>query len=465
MKAVEKTAVARILADLIKADHIIDAGEIEFWHNICVEYDLHHDTLVEAQNMSFADAIHTICQSSDSGLKQLLLNDCRTMTLSDGFCAHSEALLMIALTVILSSELPFEGEIYSLPVSNFNIDAATVLYIESLYNSTANSIINENYRSIYKDFLVAGFQFVYIPKVIQHYACTSPEIFKDILSFLAPEMSQSSINDSYKALMEMTTERFCKDLLCNKIGLSCLRSTAPSLLIKIGNSYVGTTQWANYLRLDIDGNLMHTIQAFIDSFTDMLSSDLIVVNPTPNRSSKILFDGFHKQLLDIFLVRCNVRSSILIDPYKEEISFPEIDAKATGLHRREKALYILLLCQGREGLNFDQPKSAANLAKYHQRMDRIQRRYTAIYKALGGESTAVPDLSVPEIRRPIFSCLRRSLKALTTLYNPQDYSVTKAKNGQFCVHVEPELVFVKTLNSSTPTPLLNSPLYAQWQAL
>ena len=65
-------------------------------------------------------------------------------------------------------------------------------------------------------------------------------------------MSESGIENAYKSLMKMTTGVFCKDLLCNKCGITDLRNTYPSLLIKIGNSFVGEDAYANYLKIEVD---------------------------------------------------------------------------------------------------------------------------------------------------------------------------------------------------------------------
>ena len=103
-----KVAIARIFADLIKADRIVDTGEMECWRNICQKYAIDRDARIEAREVSFADALNVICNSGVQGLKEDLLGDCRAMTVSDGFCAHSEALLMIALTTLLDSNQPFK---------------------------------------------------------------------------------------------------------------------------------------------------------------------------------------------------------------------------------------------------------------------------------------------------------------------------------------------------------------------
>ena len=465
MRANEKVAIARIFSDLIKADRIVDIGEMEYWENICSKYSFDKDIEIQAQNTSFADALSIICKSDIKGLKEDLLEDCRSMTVSDGFCAHSEALIMIALILMLDDSQPYSVETISIPQARFNIDVATALYIESEYDEQTNSAIQKGYRSIFKEFQLAGFHFVYLPNIINHYKLTDPILFCKILSFLAPYISKKGIDHTYKSLMKMTTGSFCKDLLCNKLGIGALRDAYPSLLIKIGNSFVGETSYANYLMIEIGEDAVETVQRFVDRFCEMLSSDVYVVSTSEERDNQFHFHGFYKQLLDIFLVRRNIRSIIHLNPYKEEILFPDIDSKAMGLHRRERALYALLLCQGKDGINFSLPKSADALERYSRRMKRIQQRYAVIYEMFGGGRESVPDLSIPEIRRPIFSCLKRSVKNLQGLYNPEDYNITKGADGSFSVYVEPELVFVHQLDSNEPVPLLESEMYHRWSKI
>lgn len=460
-----KVAIARIFSDLIKADRIIDTGEMKYWRKACVKYEIDPDVRIKAKEISFANAVNTICRSSVHNLKESFLEDCRSMTVSDGFCSHSEALLMVSLTSLLKPDMNFRSEVISIPKSNFNIDTATALYIENKYDPETNRAILNNYRSIFKEFQLAGFHFVYIPKIIDHYKNTDPLLFKEILSFIAPSMSDTGLDYTHRSLLKMTTGIFCKDLLCNKCGINDLRDTMPSILIKISNSEVGETLYANYLKINIDQDITTTVRSFIDRFSEMLRGDIFVVNTSEERNNQFHFHGFYKQLLEIFLVRRNIRSAVQIDPYKENIFFPDIDLKASGLHRREKALYALLLCQGSNGINFNAPKSADEFEKYKLRMRRIQQRYATIYEMFGGNRDGAPDLSVPEIRRPIFSCLKRSVKNLQGLYNPEDYNITKGADGSFSVHVDPELVFVHQLDKDTPVPLMESEMYGKWANL
>lgn len=104
MQKKQRTAIARIFADLIKADRIIDSDEMDCWQRICAKYAIDSDIKSDALSMSFAEALHIICSGGANGPGGELLADCRAMTVSDGFCAHSEALVMITLMLTLEPE-------------------------------------------------------------------------------------------------------------------------------------------------------------------------------------------------------------------------------------------------------------------------------------------------------------------------------------------------------------------------
>ena len=65
---------------------------------------------------------------------------------------------------------------------------------------------------------------------------------------------------------------------------------------------------------------------------------------------------------------------------KEKILFPDIDFKAMGLYRRERALYALLLCQGKDVINLNIPESVDALERYNRLMKCIRQRYSLLMR-------------------------------------------------------------------------------------
>ena len=442
MKKIERISISRILFDFIKADRIIDSGEMNQYALLKERYAIHKEDEIAATQMTFSDAVNTLFKS-DKGLIMDFLGDCSDMTLSDGLCDRSEALLLLALKYKLTSEYD-DVEILSIPKSLFNITASSVLYVESRLETEINNLIVKNYRTLFKECQLAGFNFIYIPKVIEHYKNTDRELTNQIISFLAPSISEEGVNTVIDGLFSMTTASFCKDILCNKMGITSLRSTLPSLLIKIGESYIGDNIYSNYFKIEIDNDVVTTLQKILDDFMSMISTDVITISKAEEKKNQFLYHGFYKQLLDIFMMRKNIRSRLVINPYNEDITFPDIDSRLEKIHRREKALYMLLLITTYEGgINFNPPASVKQLDRYNAKMVALQEKYQKIYELFGGDKA--PDLTQPEIRRPIISCLKRSLNMLKdTLYNSEDYMITKDEFGNLRIELEQELQYINS---------------------
>lgn len=455
MRKVEKIAICRVLHDLIKADAIIDVGEMKCYAQMKKKYGVSQEEECAAILMTFADAVNEL-MCLDADLRHAFYEDCANMTVSDGFCARSEALLMIALKGCL-----YDGnedmEVLSIPKKSFNVPTASVLYVESRDNEAIDLLIQKNYRTLFKESQIAGFSFIYIPNVIKHYKGTDIKLMSQIIRFLSPNLSKEAVENIIEGLFSMTTRSFCKDVLCNKVGISELRDTDPALLIKIGHSYVDEKIYANYLKVTIDENVNETYPTLLDTFTGMLSADTIMVSTAEESKNQFLYHGFYKQLLDIFLIRKNIQSKILINTYKEEICLPDVDKKLQDLHRKEKALYVLFLIMSQNGgLNFNNPTDAKQMAGYTRKLKRLQEQYQKVYGMFGGGKA--PDISQAEIRRPMVSRIKKSLCAISgCLYNSDDYLILKDIYGNFKVGIDANLVFIQEAGAGL-VPLLDSKL-------
>lgn len=442
MRAEERIAICRILTDLIKADLVIDSNEMQEYVKLCESYNIRREEEIKASSITLSEAV-SLLKQSDRGLQRDLIGDFCDLSMSDGFCARPEALLLIGLSRCL--EDPYSSaQILSIPQPVFNVAFGSVLYIESSTNEGLNQVINDNFRTLFKECQVVGFNFIYVPKVIEHYRSTDRKLTSRIVRFLSPALSDEGVENVINGLLSINTQNFCKDILCNKLGIKELRDTEPALLIKIGMSYVNDNLYANYLKINVDENIVKQMQKLLDTFSGMLSSDNINVSKVEEKKNQFLYHGFYKQLLDIYLIRRNVRSTVNVHPYKEEILMPDIDMKLTKLHRREKALYLLLLIVSKEGgINFNLPQNAKQAQIYEKRMRLFQNRYKVIYELFGGERGGAPDLTQAEIRRPIISCLRRSLAEISgVLYNANDYMINKDVDGYIKVNLDDKELFI-----------------------
>ncbi len=460
MKRNEKIAIIRTMSDLIMADTVIDAGEMDFYSALRDDFRFSPREEAEARSMPLAVAVATLKKSSDA-MRSDIIGRCRSLALSDGYCARAEALLLTAINLSFENEAANSTEVISVPCAQANIPTSCVVFIESAGETEIGHTVGAQYRQIASEFRLGGFEFVYVPRIISHYRASDCALVRRIVNFILPGLSVEGCDAVIDKLLNMTTAEFTKDILCNKLGMTMLRSTAPAMILTIGTSHVNDTLYSNYLKVNLPANVIEFVRNFIDRFTSMLSSDFLLVGNNKENLQRFIYTGFHKLLLDTHLMRRNVRSRIFINPYKEEIYFPDIDVRLEGLHRREKALYTLLLAMSvHGGVNFSAPRSIKEMDTYRQRMACLQQAYAAIYGMFGGEREKAPSLEQPELRRPMLSLIkRRILQIGEKLYNPADYLPLKSADGNLVVHLEPELVFIRDYKSGLNIELSKSPKF------
>lgn len=444
MKKVERASIIRVLIDLIKADNVIDECEMALYAKVKQEFNISREDETSASSMTLADAVMTLSASSLL-LRKSLMEVVSKMSVSDGFCAEQEAQLLLALYFCLSEENIGMSEVYSVHEPEVIIDDNQVIYVESAFDENINSDIEKNYRSIDKEFRLAGFNFIYIPFISNHYRNTELELFKEIAKFLAPTIAEDNIPVLVKHLQNITTAEYCSEQLCNRLGIHNLRDVPPSLLIKISSTFVGDKLYTNFLRITIDNDVLPMTQDIVDKYTGMLSAATRFVKSAEESHGQFMYHGFYKQLFDIYVLQRGVKSGILLDLIKGCLFLPELAVEIAGFHRRDKALYILLLIESENGgLDFSLPKTAKEKLSYDNRIKSIQNKYSIIYQALNGDKKNVPKLDDPEIRRPIISNIRRCINKLSDiLHNVNDYNVCKNSYGHFCVNIPLERVYVR----------------------
>ena len=437
-----------------------DDQGMEWLSAIKERYNITKEEEAEASKQTFAGAVSTLA-TADKKDRDMFLNDFDDLALSDGFCAKQEALLMIALYYALTDDYIDTSEVISIESPLIHIEDTQIIYIESRKDERYNEEIEKDYRQISKEIKVSGFSFVYIPYIIEHYKNTPFPLFQQIVSFLAPHLAEDIVADLIQHLTTMSTPEFCKDQLCNKLGMSSLRETNPSLLIKVGDTFANEKLFTNFLKIEIHDTVLQTVQKFLDRFMEMQSSDTIVIKNIEESAGQFLYHGFYKQLFDIYLLRSSIRSTVLVDPYKESITLPELHTPINGLHRREKALYTLFLIESAHGgVNFNYPESSNQINAYNKRMKQIQEKYNIIYEWFGGESGKAPNLEQPEIRRPMISCIKRCINKIDDiLHHADDYTVIKNSFGHFCINLEEDLLFIIDSKTGEKTPLFHSEFY------
>lgn len=439
MKQIERASIMRIVSDMIKADAIIDMQEIEFLNGIRQKYNIKRDDEIIAETLTLAEAFQVLKETQES-FKQDIWGDFRGMVFSDNTCSREEAMYLLAIVACLSDKLSERSEVYSVEVSeNVKLDNSQVLYIEGEYYKETNHEIANHYREIINELRLIGFNFVYIPKIGEHYRSLSSDDLHTLISFLYPSVTEIQMEHVARQLTTLSTSDFCKTEIVGRMKMKGLAHSLPSMMFRIGLSSIKGKNYDNFLVLTIDEDTLVVVRRIVDTFVSMFKPRIL--NPTYEEKQRFVYHGFYKQIIDSFVYKKGIRSSVVVDLVHGDILLPEADTKIAGLHRREKALYALFLLESSSGgINFNKPSGAKSLDKYNHRMAAIQQKYEIIYENFGGERSKAPQIELSENRLPMISRIKRQFRQLGDLLNqPDDYLVQRNMFGNYCVTIPPEL--------------------------
>lgn len=438
MKQSEKASIMRIVTDLIKADGNIDTQVVLLLDALREKYGIKKEDETLASCYTLYKALDELSHA-ENRLKHELLNDLLSMAMSDNFCAREEALLILAIRYCLTINFGNHVSVLSINTTNFNFEESQIIYVESEYDEEINRQIHDHYHEICAEIRLAGFDFVYLPQISEHYKSLSETDLLHITEFLYPKVSKERLQRLTAQLCDLSTERFCRELLAIKLNIKQMEAIPPSIMMKIGNSWVNEQHIDNFLLVDIGDNVLQSIGTIMDMFADNYRNYRL--NYLRDKKGRFVYKGFHKQIFDILMLRKGIKSSIVIDPMGEQIFFPEADARMEKIHRREKALYALFLLESRSGgINFNKPKSAKQLERYTKRMAAIQKKYRMIYRMFGGEEEKAPNLEIPEIRLPMISLLKRQLQKMKDLlYLVDNYTIQRNIYGNYSINIPFEM--------------------------
>ena len=84
-------------------------------------------------------------------------------------------------------------------------------------------------------------------------------------------------------------------------------------MIKIGNSFVGNKEIANFLLVELDKEVINTIRNILDLFSEYYHT--FRLNYLKEEKGRFIFTGFYKQIFDIYMLRKGIKSSVVIDVY------------------------------------------------------------------------------------------------------------------------------------------------------
>lgn len=458
----ERIAFARILSDLVEADYVIESDELKAFDEIRNDknFRISMEMLSEAKKRSFAEAVSVLQNVNDAEKRKLINEKLCEMSLSDGTCVPFEALQIISVMYALKGK----GRVISIPAGGGYIDNMTVLYIENEDNTVIDRHIRDNYRSISNEFRLAGFDFVYIPHIVEDFKQIRGEYLKKVISYMIPSATESKKEKIEDDLCSMTTSRFSYELLYKKMGINMLNSK-PAFLIKIGESSVADKSGvddiernvqSNYLLVEIDESkhkdgtiILENVEILMDEYRSMVSGmHLIKVRPIAN---KFIYHGFHRSLFDLIAYGKDRRDYKLVINLKNRanpVVLRPVDVKPEcvdmcdedlpiDLNTQPYTLYILMVFMSLTGKGVDwKDYAASNPIK-----KAILDRYNVIYKAIGKGNCNTEYRDKTHVSR-----IKKSLKCHETVVSNIELFLPEKVNEDnsvfYKVSIPPDLVYV-----------------------
>ncbi len=442
MKDITRQGIYRVVYDMVKADYLITEDEIDFMEDICKEYEITPEIREAALTMSFAEAIAELKKLTPRQSEHFI-NLIMQLTLTDGACYREEALLLMAITLCLNPR--DNAEMYSVAVHKIMLDKNQVLFVENGFDPDVNEEIVEHYTHLVNAMRIGGFEFVYVPKVIEGLTATGTKLLRSVVTHLAPPRSEEETDAIVASIEGLTTERMYREMLLGKLGLD-LEISEPSLVIRVGFSEVNGGRLANFMVIRLDEDVTAQVDKFTDDFLALQKSPTLTIRNNSISPNAFIYSGFYKIIFDLITYRKGVRCDLNVYPYNHK-NVLTITTKSTTstteepllIGPKESAFYIFLI---KETIEYGGFNIACNTALDIKYMAAAQKRFEKTYFELCNRDTA-PDITNPEIRRPMLSKIKKAVENHPTLVQKMMFIPEVSKNKIIRVHVEKKHLNIK----------------------
>lgn len=349
----QRTAIARIISDMIKADNIIEETEIKDMKLLMSKYSLSHQEMSDARKIRFSDAVNALKELSVKERKSFF-DDIYKIALSDNICVPREALLLIALQYCLKetntkdangNRLP-QPYLISCPTGEASFNDQYIVYLESNYDQQRNCELEQHFRLLVTITRLCGFNFIYIPKMVEEFRNMNEEYVMDVISYMAPNLESSFIKKVYNRLCSLTTVDFFQNVLYERLQVRALHDTPPSLLINIGTSVVpycsvgGSVQYyTEFLCIPISSDILSLVDDILGFYQSKVSiRQSITINDS---KGQFKYFGFYKALFDFLVAPPPVAPDLIflnqdVKSLKYHVAFRFADGNEKLVHFKPK---------------------------------------------------------------------------------------------------------------------------------
>ena len=296
---------------------------------------------------------------------------------------------------------------------------------------------------------IGGFDFIYIPNIAKHYRDTNRELLCKIIKYLAPTLTDNETHNVLAVISNMTTKYFKNEILREKLGIN-LTIKKPSLLIKIGNSYVNGEMMSDFLLINVEKDIVGQVDRMIERFLDYQRCPTITIKNYTDAGGDFVYTGFYKTIFDLITYRKGARCSLIVNPDKRkgrlEIFHETYSSLEMGL--AETAFYVFLICESlskRRGVSF--------INQGLKSLKEIQRRYTQTYSMFLGSRETAPDITDGNTRNRMLSIIRNAIRDNEALLEKHIY-MPNTETAKIFIPIEPQLIYIK--EGKKNIPLLDS---------
>ena len=312
-KEIHKTALAKVLSDLVQCDGIVNQGEIDFLQQVYILIGITPTSRKKATHLSLSEAVDTL-KTLGNQEKTAILRIFQQLSLSDDSLDPSESLLITALVLSIGIQLPETQDINTKFVSIPNLSFDThnaVLYVEPNYSRKVNACIRHDYEAICELLRQSQREFFYLPKAISDLK-NKKKTFRNTLNYIEPTLSEDQLDLIDARLTQLDSVFLSKEIFLNYLNANGMKINKPSFLFKIGNMRPSTSQ--DFLIVETGNTPLHTLERLVQ-----LNDNILKINP-PIVSEKektfiqklslgtgmepkdeLNYTGFHKIILDILL--------------------------------------------------------------------------------------------------------------------------------------------------------------------
>lgn len=441
-----KTALAKVLSDLVRCDGIVNQGEIDFLQKVYDSFGITATSRKKATTLSLSDAV-SILKTLGHCEKIAILRLFQALSLSDNTLDPNESLLTTALLLSIDIELHEKQRInaYFVSIPNLNFDTRhAVLYVEAEYDKAMNHCILRDYDSICKLLNETGREFFYLP-VVMHDLNNKRATFLQALNYIEPTLSDEQLEFINNHIDLMSSAFLSKEIFLNYLNTSGLNIKKPSFFFKIGDKNTGNQQ--DFLILEIGHDPLSTLQHFFKLRGTIFSLQPNGLNPKDERflqkampklngndKNALNYTGFHKILIDTVLkYTISHEISRLYVTKRGDLFLTDRNNTEVKLPTLSKALYILFLFHD-EGIMLNY------LNDYKPELYRIYRQIST-YGDNALLAQAIDNLT-NFVGNTLNATLSRIKKAFTDILGNDavPYLIQGPRAGRKVIHLERRLV-------------------------